>query len=149
VQTLPSFYDVFPDDLIPAVAEKLKEIPAIQPPEQLMFWKTAVYKDFPPVDQKGFWYVRCASLLRKLAKYGHVGVNRMRKKYSGAHRHGSAPRHSAKASGAIIRRCLQQLEEANLVEKTEAKGRQITNQGKSLLDRVASQIIRKKSASVA
>lgn len=143
---LPSFYDIFPEDLIPAVAEKLKEIPDIQAPEGVMFWKTAVYKEFPPVDYKNFWYIRCASLLRKLAKYGNVGVNRMRNKYSGAQRRGMGPRHSAKAAGAIIRRCLQQLENANLVVKTENKGRQITNQGKSLLDRTASQLIRKKSS---
>ncbi len=144
--TLPSFYDAFPGELIPAVAVKLKDLPEIQPPEGVKFWKTGIGKDFPPVDWKNFWYIRCASLLRKLAKYGDTGVNRMRKQYSTSKRYGMAPRHSSKGSGAIIRRCMQQLEKCHLVEKTESKGRQITSQGKGLLDRIASQITRAKTA---
>ena len=36
-------YDVYPYDLIVAVAEKLKNIEGIKPPDQLMFWKSSSY----------------------------------------------------------------------------------------------------------
>ena len=76
-------YDVYPIDLINAVADKLKKIKGITPPEQSKFWKTASFKEKAPIDQENFWYVRCASLLRKLYVRHEIGVNKLRKEYGG------------------------------------------------------------------
>lgn len=138
-----SIYTVEPSKLIQSIAEKLKEYPEIAPPEDSKFWKTAFFKETAPVEED-FWYIRCASLLRKINKVGEIGVNRLRKKYGGRNRRGSGLNHSAKASGKIIRVALQQLEKANLIEITEKNGRKVAKEGHSLLERTAYSILRKK-----
>ena len=138
-----SIYTVEPAKLIQSIAEKLKEYPEIVPPEESKFWKTAFFKEIAPVEED-FWYIRCASLLRKINKFKAIGVNRLRKKYGGRNRRGSGLNHSAKASGKIIRVALQQLEKAKLIEKTEKNGRKVAKEGHSLLERTAYSILRKK-----
>nr|HDO81412.1 30S ribosomal protein S19e [Candidatus Bathyarchaeota archaeon] len=135
-----SAYDVPAWDLIREVAKILKEeYPSVSPPPGYQFWKTGVHKEVPP-EQADWWYIRCASILRKLYVHGPVGVSRLRTAYGGRKRRGVRPEHFAKGSGSIIRRALQQLEEAGLVEKVEKEGRRITNKGRSLLDRTAYKI---------
>lgn len=138
-----SIYVVEPGRLIQLLAEKLKEFPEIKPPEGSQFWKTAFYKQLAPIDSENFWYIRCASLLRKIKKYGPIGVNKLRRLYGGRNRRGPGLNHSAKGSGKIIRVALQQLENANLIEKHEKKGRILSPEGTSLLERMAYNIIRK------
>ena len=138
-----SIYTVEPSKLIREIAEKLKEYPEIVPPENSKFWKTAFFKEIAPVEED-FWYIRCASLLRKVNKYKEIGVNRLRKKYGGRNRKGSGLNHSAKASGKIIRVALQQLEKAKLIEITDKNGRKVAKEGHSLLERTAYSILRKK-----
>ncbi|MFX1338197.1 MAG: 30S ribosomal protein S19e [Promethearchaeota archaeon] len=138
-----SIYVVEPGTLIRTVAEKLKEYPEIKPPKGSEFWKTAFFKELAPLDSENFWYLRCASLLRKVNKFGPIGVNRLRKFYGGRNRRGSGLNHSVKGSGKIVRVCLQQLENARLLIKTEKNGRKLSSEGKSLLDRIAYTILRK------
>jgi small subunit ribosomal protein S19e len=138
-----SIYVVQSEKLIQILAEKLKEFPEIKPPEGSQFWKTAFYKQLAPSDSENFWYIRCASLLRKIKKYGPIGVNKLRKFYGGRNRRSSGLSHSAKGSGKIIRVALQQLENANLVEKEEKKGRILSREGTSLLERLAYSLLRK------
>lgn len=138
-----SIYVVEPGTLIRIVAEKLKEYPEIKPPQGSEFWKTAFFKELAPFDSENFWYIRCASLLRKVNKFGPIGVNRLRKFYGGRNRRKSGLSHSAKGSGKIVRVALQQLENAKLITKTEKNGRKLSSEGKSLLDRTAYAILRK------
>ena len=138
-----SIYVVEPGILIRTVAEKLKEYPEINPPQGSEFWKTAFFKELAPLDSENFWYIRCASLLRKINKLGPIGVNRLRKFYGGRNRRGSGLNHSAKGSGKIVRVGLQQLEDAKLITKTEKNGRKLSSEGKSLLERTAYSILRK------
>ncbi|MFO7797878.1 MAG: 30S ribosomal protein S19e [Promethearchaeati archaeon] len=140
-----SIYIVKPNTLIGAVAEKLKEYPTIQPPEGSEYWKTAYYKEIAPIDSDNFWYVRAASILRKVRKYGPIGVNRLRKYYGGRYRDKRGKSKSAKGSGKIIRLILQQLEEANLITQKEKEGRILTPEGISFLERSAYEILRKKN----
>ena len=138
-----SIYVVEPGTLIRTVAEKLKEYPEIKPPQGSVFWKTAFFKELAPLDSENFWYIRCASLLRKINKFGPIGVNRLRKFYGGRNRRGSGLNHSAKGSGKIVRVALQQLENARLITKIEKEGRKLTSEGKSFLERTAYSILRK------
>ena len=138
-----SIYVVEPGILIRTVAEKLKEYPEINPPQGSEFWKTAFFKELAPLDSENFWYIRCASLLRKVNKLGPIGVNRLRKFYGGRNRRGPGLNHSAKGSGKIVRAALQQLEDAKLLTKTEKNGRKLSSEGKSLLERTAYSILRK------
>jgi small subunit ribosomal protein S19e len=129
--------------LIKSIAEKLKDFNEIKPPEGSQFWKTAFYKELAPIDHESFWYIRCASLLRKVKKYGPIGVNKLRKIYGGRNRKGSGLNHSAKGSGKIIRVALQQLENANLLITQEKEGRIVSPEGTSLLERTAYTLLRK------
>ena len=139
-----SIFLVEPEILIQLIAQKLKDYPEISPPEGSEFWKTAFFKELAPVDHENFWYIRAASLMRKINKLGSCGVNRLRKKYGGRNRKGSGLNHSAKGAGKIIRVALQQLEDANLLQKSEKGGRKLTPEGKSLLERTAYSILREK-----
>ncbi|TFG30251.1 MAG: 40S ribosomal protein S19 [Promethearchaeota archaeon] len=138
-----SIYVVEPETLIRTVAEKLKDYPEIKPPEGSKFWKTAFFKELAPYDTENFWYIRCASLLRKVDKHGPIGVNKLRKFYGGRNRRGPGLNHSSRGSGKIIRVALQQLENSKLLEITEKNGRKISSDGKSLLERTAYSILRK------
>ena len=139
-----SIYGGQPEKLIEGIAEKLKEFPEISPPQGSEFWKTAFFKELAPIDSENFWYIRCASLLRKIKKYGPIGVSKLRKFYGGRNRKGKGLHHSAKGSGKIIRVALQQLEKANLIKMNEKQGRVLTSEGTSLLERTASGIMRSK-----
>jgi small subunit ribosomal protein S19e len=140
-----SIYVIQPEKLIEVIAEKLKEFPEISPPLGSEFWKTAFFKELAPADTENFWYIRCASLLRKVKKFGPIGVSRLRKVYGGKNRKGSGLHHSAKGSGKIIRVGLQQLEKANLIVMNEKKGRIASPEGTSLLERTAYSILRSKN----
>ncbi len=137
-----SIYVVQPEKLVEAIAEKLREYPEISPPEGSEFWKTAFFKELAPQDSEKFWYIRCASLLRKIKKNGPIGVNKLRKFYGGKNRKGPGRSHSAKGSGKIIRVAMQQLENAKLVEMVEKEGRVVTAVGTSLLEQTAYTILR-------
>ncbi|MHA1818990.1 MAG: 40S ribosomal protein S19 [Promethearchaeota archaeon] len=136
-------YDVYPYDLIVAVAEKLKNIEGIKPPDQLMFWKSSSTSEIAPLDYKNFWYIRAASILRKIYMRNVIGINKLRKEYGERTRNHVHKKNSRPASGAIIRRCVQQLESAGLLKQIPKKGRTLTPQGISLLDKTASEIYKK------
>jgi small subunit ribosomal protein S19e len=103
--------------------------------------KTGSYVERAPLNPD-WWYVRTASMLRKLYMSGPVGVERLRKEYGGRKRRGVRPAHFGKAGGNHIRKILQQLETAGLVEKASTRGRVVSAKGRSLLDAMSSQIKR-------
>ncbi|MHA1473855.1 MAG: 40S ribosomal protein S19, partial [Promethearchaeota archaeon] len=70
-----NIYDIYAFDLINAVAEKLKTAKSVQAPKESIFWKTGWAREYPPDDSENFWYIRAASLLRKLYRKP-IGINR-------------------------------------------------------------------------
>ena len=139
-----SVFVVQPEKLIEILAKKLRDYPEISPPKGSEFWKTAFFKELAPYDSENFWYIRCASILRKVKKYGPIGVNKLRKYYGGKNRKGKGLHHSAKAGGKIIRVALQQLGKASLLKMNERQGRVLSSEGTSLIERMAYEIIRNK-----
>jgi len=141
---MTSLYDAPTEELIEALAERLSEESAIEAPEWLQFTKTGVDRELPP-EQEEFWERRAASLLRKVAIDGPVGVGSLRTEYGGAKqgttRYRVRPRMKADASGNIIRTALQQLEAAGYVEIGEGEGRSVTPEGHSLLDETAAAVL--------
>ncbi len=133
---MASVYDIPPQELIKKIAEELEK--KIEPPEWSKWTKTGVSKEKSP-EKDDWWYVRAASILRKLYKNGPTGVSRLRTEYGGASKKKSRPHKFKKGSGKIIRTVLQQLEEKELVEKTD-KGRKISSKGRSLLDKTAKKL---------
>ena len=133
-------YDVPPDALISKLAEYLKESDIVEP-EWTAFVKTGAHADRPP-NQRDWWYVRCASILRKIYLQGPIGINQMRKIYGGGRPSGYGAAHHRKAGGAVIRSAVHSLESLGLVEKVGNKGRAITPMGMKHLDNVATMILK-------
>ncbi|MGB9675049.1 MAG: 30S ribosomal protein S19e [Candidatus Nanoarchaeia archaeon] len=131
--------DVPAQELAKEVAQELKQ--KIKPPAWAQFVKTGVHKERPPLAED-WWFTRAASILRTIYRYGPIGVSRLRTKYGGAKNRGVKPERFRKASGAIIRKILQQLETAGYITKsnTKKKGRVITPAGLSLLTKAALKI---------
>ncbi len=139
---MTTVYDVPADVLIERLAEYIKgNLREVKPPEWAAYVKTGSHVERVP-QNPDWWYVRSASMLRKLYLKGPIGVSRLRKEYGGRKRRGVRPAHFRKAGGAIIRRILQQLEAAGLVAKADKEGRIISPKGRSLLDAMATQIKR-------
>jgi small subunit ribosomal protein S19e len=146
---MPTAYDVSADLLIQRITEELKKETEIKPPEWTEYAKTGVHKENAPV-QPDWWYIRAASILRKIYLYGPIGVSRLRIAYGGRYRRGVKPEHFAKGSGAIIRKILQQLEKAEYIQKKGGHGgkgrviigRVITPKGHSFIDKLSAEIKR-------
>ena len=137
-----TLYDVPAADLIEAVAAELEE--RIEEPEWAGFTKTGPDRELPP-QQEDFWYVRTASLLRKVADNGPIGVERLATEYGGSKdgstRYRVSPSGHAAGSRKIIRTALQQLEEEGFVQTAKGEGRRITDEGRAFLDEVAGDVL--------
>ena len=135
-----TIYNKQANELVNNAAEELKKIDSIKAPEWAKFCKTGAARERPPVE-RDWWYKRTASMLRRLyVSKGPIGVSKLRKKYGGRCNRGHRPDKYYTGSGNIIRKVLQQLEKAGFAKKAEVgvhKGRVITPQGKSFLDKLA------------
>ena len=123
---------------VKAVAEELKKNETIKPHAFAGFVKSGVNAERPP-QQKGFWFLRSAAILRKAYTRGPVGVSRLRTAFGSRKRRGHKPAHHAKAGGKFIRMMLQQLETAGYLKKIQKPvfGRALTPAGQKFLDGVA------------
>jgi small subunit ribosomal protein S19e len=137
-----TIYDVPSDALIDELADRLED--RIEEPAWANYAKTGSSKELPP-QQDDFWHVRAASLLRKVAIGGPVGVDRLSTAYGdrkqGSTRYRVAGAHFDTGSKNIIRTILQQLEEEDLVATAQGEGRTVTPEGQSFLDEVAADVL--------
>lgn len=119
------------------LAKYLKMSGKITLPKYVDYAKTGVAKELAPYDPDWF-YIRCASLARRVYVTPGTGVGAFRHAYSTRmRRKGVVPEHTSIAAGGIIRNCLQQLEGMGLVEKDPNGGRRISSSGRQALDRIA------------
>jgi len=137
---MTTIYEVPAAILNKELVSELKNIDELKPPAWTFFVKTGVFREKTPTDPD-WWYVRLASILRKIYIYGPIGVNRLRVKYGGRQRKGNKREHFKKGAGKIIRYGLQQLESLGFVERPNDKmGRTISPKGRSFLDRTANRL---------
>jgi len=144
---MPTAYDVPADILIKRITDELKKEAEIKPPEWSEYVKTGVHKERAPA-QEDWWYIRAASILRKIYLYGPIGISKLRIAYGGRHRRGVKPEHFARGSGSIIRKILQQLEKAEYIQKKSGHGskgrvivgRVVTTKGHSFIDKLSAEI---------
>jgi small subunit ribosomal protein S19e len=138
---MTTVFDVPAKELIDAVAKKLENEAAIEIPKQNLYSRTGVHKENPPVE-KNWWYIRCASILRKIYINNFIGIEHLRSEFGGKKDRGSKPYKAASGSGSIIRRALQQLEKAGYVSKIRGKGRMLTSKGRSFLDNTSNEVLK-------
>ncbi|RXE57251.1 30S ribosomal protein S19 [Methanoculleus taiwanensis] len=132
---MTTVYDIPADMFIRQVAEELKKTPEVQPPDWAAFSKTGVHREMPP-ENPDWWYIRSASILRRVYVDGPVGIQRMRSFYGGKRDRGSNPYRFRRGSGSILRKALQQLEAAGYVSQNK-DGRIVTAAGRSFMDNIA------------
>jgi len=125
-----------PAKLIAKLTEELKKTQEVKPTEWSRFVKSGAHKTRPP-QNPDFWYIRSASILRRIYLEGPVGVERLRTYYGDRKKRGHAPPRMKIAGGNVIRKILQQLEKAGYIEKEKKSGRKITSKGKKFLDNTA------------
>ena len=134
-------YDIDALKLIYATAEELEKM-QIKMPQWVGKVKSGAHRQRLPQDDK-FWYVRCASILRKTYTAPGIGVSRLRTHYGGRKIRGVRPEKHKKAGGNMIRKAMQELERAGLMKKGKT-GRELSSKGRALLDSVAKRIDTKK-----
>lgn len=132
-------FDVPADIFIERLAEQLKKNSKIQPPSWAQFVKTGSHAERVP-QSKDWWYVRCASLLRKVYIHGPIGLSDLKSAYGGRKQVGYSLAYHRDAGGAIIRKALQQLESAGYITKANSKGRIPTQEGMKKLDSLSKEI---------
>lgn len=111
------------------LADDLKD--TLIPPTWSGMVKTGHGQERPPQDED-WWYTRGASILLKVKNLGPIGVNKLSTKYGTKKNRGNQPEKFVRAGRNHIRKILQQLEEAELVEHGERenhKGRILTKKG--------------------
>ncbi|TQE01599.1 hypothetical protein C1H46_012829 [Malus baccata] len=111
----------------------------IELPDWTDIVKTATFKELAPYDPD-WYYIRSASMARKIYLRGGLGVGAFRRIYGGSKRNGSRPPHFCKSSGAIARHILQQLQRINIIDVDPKGGRKISSSGQRDLDQVAGRI---------
>jgi small subunit ribosomal protein S19e len=131
--------DVDPRKFVLSVKEELKNIKEIKPPTWSAFAKSGVSRQRPP-KQPDFWYIRSASVMRRIYIDGPVGVEKLRSYYGGRKRRGTKPARFRKSSGSVLRKVIQQLESSGFVKKHKSGGREITPKGRKLLDNIANKV---------
>jgi small subunit ribosomal protein S19e len=143
-----SLHDVPADKVIAKTAELFKKEKTVSPPEWAMFAKTCAGRDRAPMDPD-WWYVRAASLLRRVALVGPIGTEKLRTHYGGRKNKGHQPERFYKASGNVIRTILKQLDKAGLTKQNEkgVKGRIVTANGQKVLYSLSDQIVAEKAKS--
>lgn len=133
--------DVPPATLLPKLATELKSRNAVVPPPWAAFVKTGVHKQRAPLDPE-WWYLRSASVLRKIYLLRSVGVTRLSAEYGGKRDRGSAPYHARSGSRSVTREIVQQLQAAGLVEPFKGRGRRVSAAGQKLLDAVSRDLLK-------
>jgi len=134
-----------PAVFLPQLATELRNRQAVAPPPWATFVKTGVHKQRAPV-QTDWWYLRSASVLRKIYLKGHVGIARLSAEYGGKRDRGSAPYHTRTGSRAILREIVHQLEKSGLVQPYKTRGRRVSPAGEKLLTTVSRDVLEKLAA---
>lgn len=129
--------DMFIEELAKYLEENVK---TFRPPAWSSFVKTGSNRERIP-EVRNWWYVRAASILRKLyINERPVGVGAFRRIYGGPEGGSSTPSHFRRSGSSVTRQILHQLETAGLVMKVEKRGRVLTPRGRSLLDSISNKV---------
>jgi len=137
---MPTPYNIPPSLFIPHLTKYIKDnIDQVQPPQWASLTKTSSHTRRQPEDPD-WWFTRAASILRKIYIHGPIGTEELRADYGGRKGNRVSREHAAKGGGSNVRKIMQQLEAAGLIQATKDKGRTITKEGRRTLDKLAVEI---------
>ena len=98
--------DIAPAEFIKAYADHLKNSDKFELPNWADTVKTAVFKELAPYGDD-WYYIRAASIARKIYLRPGTGVGALQKWYGGSYRRGTRTEHFRKANSGLIRSVLQ------------------------------------------
>ena len=127
--------DVGAADFIKALAAHFKRSETITPPDYTAFTKTACFKQASPLDNDWF-FVRSAAVARKIY-LKPIGIGQLTRSFGGKARRGTRTNVFKKSCAGVIRQCVHQLKEADLIEPHRNGGWKITQNGQKALDTIA------------
>ncbi|OAY77948.1 40S ribosomal protein S19 [Ananas comosus] len=107
--------DVSPHEFVKAYSAHLKRSGKMELPEWTDIVKTGRFKELAPYDPD-WYYIRAASMARKIYLRQGIGVGGFQKIYGGRKRNGCRPPHFCKSSGAVARHILQQLQSMSIID---------------------------------
>jgi len=137
---LPTPHNIPASLFIQRLAKHIKDnVDQVQPLPWSTLAKTSSHTQRQP-QEPDWWFTRAASMLRKTYLHGPIGTERLRADYGGRKGMKVSREHVKKGGGSNVRKILQQLETAGLIETTKNKGRTITKEGRRTLDKLAAQI---------
>ena len=137
IRNLTTPHDIPASKFIEKLAKHLKEnVEEVQPPAWASFAKTGSHVEKQP-QNPDWWYTRSASILRKVYVHGPIGLEKLRADYGVRKGFSVTPNHASKAGGSNIRKILQQLEAAGLVQIARPQGRKMSPKGRKLLQEVS------------
>jgi small subunit ribosomal protein S19e len=135
--------DISAPAFIKAYAAHLKKTNWLKVPDWVDIVKTGHYKELCPSDPDWF-YVRTASVARKIYLRGGTGIGALKRVYGGSFRRGPRPPVFCKGSGKIARYIVQQLRQIGVVEDLviagKIRGRKVSREGQKDLDRIAKSV---------
>lgn len=138
-------FDVPADKLIPKIADELKKVESIAPPDWAAYVKTGRHKEKGPVEND-WWHTRAAAVLRKIYIEGPVGTTRLAAMFGGRADRGSKPNKAVRGSRSISRVTVQQLEKSQLVQKQKDGGRVVTPRARKMIDAISTQVLKDMAA---
>lgn len=128
-----NFKDIPPEMLIREISNRLSK--EIQEPKWTKDVKTGQHKERGPYEAN-WYYIRVASILRKIAVNSPIGIERLAAEYGGKVDRGSKAHHAGKGSRKVIRSAVQDLEKLGYILKSK-KGRSISSMGAKMLNSAA------------
>lgn len=136
---ITSLRDVSASEFITAYSQHLKKSGRLELPEWVDYVKTGRSREMPPIDPD-WYYVRAASIVRKIYLNAGLGIGALAHWYGKADSTGRR-QHHRRASRKILRHILIGLEHQGIVEKLEDGGRRVTPEGQRDLDTVARAVV--------
>ena len=133
--------DISAEKFIAAYAEVLKNNDKFVVPKWADLVKTGTFKELAPYDPD-WYFVRAASVVRKIYLRQGTGIGALSKRYGGSYRRGARPERHQDAARGLIRTICINLDELKITEKTAKGGRKISRVGQQALDLVAGQVAR-------
>ena len=94
--------DINASKLIREASSELKSVETVKIPSWARFIKTGPAKMRQP-DNNDWWYMRAASILRKVAVDGPIGVSKLKTKYGSKKNRGHRPEEFRKGAGKNMR----------------------------------------------
>jgi len=132
--------DVPAAEFIKVYAAHLKRQNKLRLPKWTEYVKTGCLKELSPLDPD-WYYIRAASMARKLYLRGKIGVGSFQRIYGGRKNNGVRPASFVESSGKIARQILQDLEKIQVVTR-DGGMRRISPNGQKDLDGIAGQVAR-------